>query len=299
MSDSLEQATSRLNNIRAIEPLLSAMRTISLGTWQMALRTLAKFDSFENQLESIMSELIPYVDRKKIQKNLIPIKTPPYTESIILIIGTERGLCGRFNKNLIENSITWIEENGFTTYKIWSMGSRLRKELEKAEIDVDWHQNLPASNLVSYQEVYHLANKIRDQFNLGRINQFFVLSNQISNGGNYNFNVLNCFANQNLDLKNQHSAKGGAWPPPIFETSPESVYNKTIPHILASGLYKTIIKSSAAEHATRFSLMQDAKDNAGEIIAQLYLIINTERKKQITMEMQELASGAGLLEKNQ
>ncbi len=163
------------------------MRTISLGTWQMALRTLAKFDSFENQLESIMSELIPYVDRKKIQKNLIPIKTPPYTESIILIIGTERGLCGRFNKNLIENSITWIEENRFTTYKIWSMGSRLRKELEKAEIDVDWHQNLPASNLVSYQEVYHLANKIRDQFNLGRINQFFVLSNQISNGGNYKF----------------------------------------------------------------------------------------------------------------
>ena len=299
MSDSLERATSRLNNIRAIEPLLSAMRTISLGTWQMALRTLAKFDIFEDHLESVMSEVIPFVDRKKIQKNTLTTKIPQNTGPIILIIGAERGLCGRFNKNLIENSITWIKENGFTAYKIWSMGSRLHKDLEKAEIDIDWHQTLPASNLVSYPEVYHLANKIQEQFNHGLFNQFFVLSNQISIGGNYDFQVLNFLANQNLDLTKEHSSEGDEWPPPIFESSPESVYQQTIPHILASGLYKTFIKSSAAEHATRYSLMQDAKDNAGDIVAKLNLIINTERKKQITMEMQELASGAGLLEKNQ
>jgi F-type H+-transporting ATPase subunit gamma len=298
MSDSLERAVSRLNNIRAIEPLLSALRTISLGTWQMALRTLTKLEIFEDHLESVLSEVFQVIDPKIIQENKPTTKLNHFTESVVLIIGTERGLCGRFNKNLIEKSIIWIKKSGLQNYKIWSMGSRLHKELDKAGINTDWHKTLPSSRLISYPEIYRLTDSFQEQFNLNLFSQLFVLTNQITNGGNNEFQIYKLFPNQDLDYLIKHSAERTEWPPSIFETSPESVYNKTIPHFLASGLYRTFLKSSAAEHATRYNLMQDAKDNASKIVADLNLIINTARKKQITMEMQELASGAGLLEKN-
>ena len=65
---------------------------------------------------------------------------------------------------------------------------------------------------------------------------------------------------------------------------------------IALSFYQVLLKSAAAEHSSRYSLMQDAKDNAEDIVEELNRIINTERKRKITQEMQELASGAGLLD---
>jgi F0F1-type ATP synthase gamma subunit len=58
----------------------------------------------------------------------------------------------------------------------------------------------------------------------------------------------------------------------------------------------SLLKSAAAEHAARFNLMEEAKENADDIIEELRQVINTERKRKITQQMQELAAGAGLLD---
>jgi F-type H+-transporting ATPase subunit gamma len=86
------------------------------------------------------------------------------------------------------------------------------------------------------------------------------------------------------------------WPPPIIETDPKGIYHQIIQNFIASTYYQIVLKSAAAEHAARFNLMQEAKDNADELLQELRSVINTERKRKITQQMQELAVGAGLLD---
>jgi F-type H+-transporting ATPase subunit gamma len=92
-------------------------------------------------------------------------------------------------------------------------------------------------------------------------------------------------------------ASGNRWPPPIIDTDPMSLYARVIEQWTAVQLYKVLLDSSAAEHSTRFQLMESATQNADELVEELTLVIQTARRQQVTQEMAELAAGAGLLEK--
>jgi F-type H+-transporting ATPase subunit gamma len=89
--------------------------------------------------------------------------------------------------------------------------------------------------------------------------------------------------------------QGEAWPPPIVDTDPLSLYATVIEQSTAVQLYGVLLESSAAEHSTRFQLMESATQNADQLTEELTLVIQTARHHEITQEMQELAVGAGLL----
>jgi len=97
-----------------------------------------------------------------------------------------------------------------------------------------------------------------------------------------------------ININSQHN--NPIWPPPIIETDPRGIFNQIIIQKIASIFYQAQLKSIIAENSFRYNLLQEAEDNAGEIIEELKSVINTERKRKITQQMQELASGAGLLD---
>jgi F-type H+-transporting ATPase subunit gamma len=88
---------------------------------------------------------------------------------------------------------------------------------------------------------------------------------------------------------------GEPWPPPVIETDPLSLYARVVEQQTVLNLYGLLLDSAAAEHSTRFQLMEAATQNADQLIAELTLVVQTARQAEITQEMQELASGAGLI----
>ena len=82
----------------------------------------------------------------------------------------------------------------------------------------------------------------------------------------------------------------------IIETDPKGIYTQIIQHFIASSFYQALLQSIIAESSSRFRIMEEAQRNAGEIITTLTQEIQSERKRQITREMQELAAGAGLID---
>jgi ATP synthase F1 gamma subunit len=251
MTDNLERTKSRLDNIQAIEPLLGALRTISMGTWQMALKKLSQIDIYEENLRSVLSEVLDTIDENKSMKFRKNSAKPTIADRIYFMIGTERGLCGKFNKTLIENAKTWISVQKSNSYQIWAMGSRMIRDLERANIPVHWKKSLPASNLITYQETFDFTQNILKQYESYAFNHFIVLSNQIITGGNYEFKTMELLPYQMLFEKNIQFGNENIWPPSIIETPPERIYHQLIQHFLASGFYKILLKSSAAEHSAR------------------------------------------------
>lgn len=296
MTLNFEHAKSRLENISSIEPLLGALRTLSMGTWQMALNKIAQIKEFEENFDDILTEILPSVQKSRFDRSKTEQKAVKIADTIFLIIGTERGLCGKFNETLIDNALNWIKVQDKSSYQIWAMGSRLISKLEQEEIEFSWRQTLPASDLVSYEEAYLITEKWLDQFEDHAFNWFYVLHNQLETGSQNQFNYLQLlpFSRDNLPISQGQGSK--KWPPPIVETDPKGIYRRIVQNYIASNFYLSLLKSAAAEHASRFNLMEEAKENADDIIEELRRVVNTERKRKITQQMQELAAGAGLLD---
>jgi F-type H+-transporting ATPase subunit gamma len=295
MSQNFERAKSRLENISTIEPLLGALRTMSMGTWQMALNKIEKMNAYEDNYNHIIAEILPHIKNTSSKTRGSKENNQKITDTIILLIGTERGLCGKFNEALIEQSMRWLQESDLPSYQIWAMGSRLIRKLEQLEINISWRQPMPASDLMTYQKAYLTTQKWVEQYEAYSFNQFFVLFNQIEKGGQYQFSSSKLLPYEFQGKEAPQEQNSQPWPPPIIETDPVGIYSTIIQHHIAASFYKMTLKSAAAEHAARFNLMEEAKDNAEDIIEELRRIINSERKRKITQEMQELAAGAGLL----
>jgi F-type H+-transporting ATPase subunit gamma len=296
MTLNFEYAKSRLENISSIEPLLGALRTMSMGTWQMALNKISQIKEYEENFDSILMEILPSVKKARFDRRKTDGRPAQIANTIFLIIGTERGLCGKFNETLINNALNWIKDQDKSSYQIWAMGSRLIRKLEQREIDFTWRQTLPASDLFSYGEAFLIAQKWLDQFEDHAFNSFFILHNQLDIGSQYQFECqqLLPFTVDDLPIKKSQDTK--TWPPSIIETDPKGIYRQIVQYYMASNFYLSLLKSAAAEHSARFNLMEEAKENADDIIEELSQVINTERKRKITQQMQELAAGAGLLD---
>lgn len=294
MTQSFEIAKSRFDNISAIKPLLSALRTLSMGAWQMALNKLSKMDQYQDHFIKILAQILPYIKERQIRKHQNGVTNTTNIDTILLIVGTERGLCGKFNQTLAENAVTWLKSQDFPSYEIWAMGTRLIRELERMRIDITWKKSFQTSDASSYQAAYMNAQKWLEQFESYQFNRLMLIYNEM-NRGQIQFSTIQLLPYQ-LDYATQALKTETSWPPPIIESDPTGIYHQIIQHFIASSFYQVLLKSTVAEHSTRYNLMQESIDNAEDIIEELQLIINAERKKQITQEMQELATGAGLLD---
>lgn len=296
MTQSFERAKSRLDNIETIEPLLGALRTISMGAWQKALNDIEKIKLYEENFSHILSIILPKLKSPRLRKPKRITKNPELADNIILIIGTERGLCGKFNENLAEKSLAWISEQNFSTYQIWVVGSRMVRILERMDVDISWRNPLPSSELSTYQQSYLTTQKWLDQYESYAFNNFVILFNQLAKGTDFDFSTFNLLPYEVHHPLSAAKKKEDKWPPPIIETDPKGIYHQIIQHFIASSFLQALLTSAAAEHSARFNLMQEATENAEEIIEDLTRVINTERKRKITQQMQELAAGAGLLD---
>lgn len=294
MSQSFERAKSRLANIQAIQPLLSALRTMSMGSWQMANKKIASLKEYEQTMDHILSEILPNLSLKTSQRNEGSNASENGTDTIYLIIGSERGLCGKFNISLAEKALNFISHEETNTYQVWAMGSRLIRELERLDVHISWRHALPASGLTSYREAYLSTQNWLDLYESYAFNKFVLVYNQLTRGAAYQFTHYQLLPFE-FSLATVQTRDNEHWPPPIIETAPKGIYNQIIQHFIAAGFYQTLLKSAAAEHSARYHLMQEASENAEEIVEELTRVINAERKRKITQEMQELAVSAGLL----
>ncbi len=297
MTDNVERAKSRLENITAIEPLLAALRTISMGMWQIALKRIDQISDYEKEFSDILFEILPKLNNHLRQANKSP-NSPNITDTIILLIGTERGLCSNFNRRLIEKSFDWIKSHHLSSYHIWAMGQRIVQDLERRKVNISWQKSLPTGSLLDYKDAFLLTKDWLAKYETFGFDRFVIMFNQVSKGSQTEFHTLTLFPFEFHLPVTEDDNKKGIWPPSIIETPPEGIYHQIIQHSLAASFYRVLLQSAAAEHSTRYTIMEDAKDNADDIMLELNQVINTERKKKITREMQALAAASGLLDKD-
>jgi F-type H+-transporting ATPase subunit gamma len=207
----------------------------------------------------------------------------------IIVVSSDRGLCGGLNSNLFRKTLTQLME--------W----------DKANIEVDvctigtkafgFFSNLKV-NLVGQvsklgdtphlQDIVGIIKIMLDSYEAGRIDQLYVVSNEFVNTMTQRPTVEQLLPAVACELDENLS---GHWDY-IYEPDARDVLDHLLLRFIESKVYQSLVENNASEQAARMVAMKSASDNAGNLISELQLIYNKARQAAITQEISEIVAGA-------
>jgi F-type H+-transporting ATPase subunit gamma len=298
----LERAQARLENIRSVQPILSALHTISLGSWQAALNQRGRVQGYVERLEALLpsvmahlpSPLSPPRRRGGWSRRGNAASTGGAKITAVLVIGSERGLCGRFNSAIVERAEAYLAEQE-TDVELMALGSRVRRILERRGHQLAWSGALSITALPSLELARDLCCRWLARYEEHGLDAVDLIYNAYRGLGSYEPTVTRLIPPSPPFTPPASGGHRGGEIPVIIETDPLSLYTRVIEQLTATRLYELLLESASAEHAARYELMGAATQNTDRLIAELTLAIQTARQQAITREMQELAAGAGMI----
>lgn len=297
----LERARSRLDNIRSVQPILGALHSISLGSWQAALNQSAKVRRYAEQLMDLLPPLLPHLPAgRPARRFAFPFSSSPVAmderraQVVALAVGSERGLCGRFNAVVVEQAEACVagRAEAGASVELAGLGTRLCRLLQRRGHELAWSVSLSITALPSFDLAFDLTRGWLARYEACQLDAVDVIHNVYRGPGRYEPTVTHLIPPH---LPAGGVANSGEGHLPIIETDPLSLYVRVIEQWAAVSLYGLLLDSAAAEHAVRYALMEAATQNTEQLIAELTLAIQTARQQAITREMQELAVGAGMV----
>jgi F-type H+-transporting ATPase subunit gamma len=318
--EEVERASERLENIRSVKPILNGLRTISLGSWQAALKRRSGVRAYANRLRAMLPLLLPRLQAdqglaERLRERLLQVIPRPGNRTAgretgsrpaharVLVVGSERGLCGRFNVAVVDEAERHLRRQSMKGYHVEmeALGSRAQRVLSRRGHEAASAGTLSVTTLPPISLAFEMARRWLMAYEEQELDTVHLIYNDYRGTGAYEPTVTQLIppqlpTDQAFRSPEGRPAEGASpWPPPIIDTDPMSLYATVVEQWTAVQLYVTLLDSSAAEHSTRFQLMESATQNADQLIEDLTLVIQTARRQEITQEMAELAAGAGLI----
>lgn len=291
MADIDYNAESRLGNLENIEPLLASLRILSLSTMQMAMNRRSHLQAYKNNFFQILSHLLKAVKEKEREKIFQVGKTAG--QSVLVVLGSDRGICGTYNKNLAALTLKW-QKNPNQDQIIYSFGTRLNLALNQSEVIHEDKGSISKGSIPDYHKAHKLVDQWLQAFSEDSIRTVEILSYRKSHRGFYQPEISPLIPNSvHVD---ENIPDFFEWPEPIIEGDPLLLIRRVIDHLTSLNYQELILESIEAENTIRYNLLEEAKENMQELIDSLSLDIQIKKRQKITEQIQELAIGAGLIE---
>ena len=305
---------------KAIEAVLRT-RTYANLSWETVLH-LAQANGTNGSGEKTLHPLLA----KRAEVN--PVKsreagTPQDAESfnrvnkvLIILIASNRGLCGGFNTALINKAVSSIKKHDSLTdfmvmgkkarvvYKYF--GYNITAEFEKEDISTGVSEAMPLAKMAitdflagKYDKVFvAYTDFISATKQLPRVRQLLPVETEKEDkylgvvGKDTRVGVTEEFVREKKESHLEHEEHRHEY---TFEPSPEEVLDQMVPRLVEVQLFQAILESNAAEHSARMAAMHQATEAATDMIDDLTLTYNKARQAGITREIAEISAGAEAL----
>ena len=208
----------------------------------------------------------------------------------VIIMTSDRGLCGAFNTSTLrkfeEMQKQFHKEN--KEVSVIAIGRKAKDYCKNKGIlvDAELHQLIPE---IMFEKGREISEKIVDLYMENHYDEVYLLYSRFISAIKYNLEVEKILP---IKLKREYLSTNREY---IFEPSESELLRRFTPKALNIKLYQALLENTASEHSARMSAMQQASDNAQEMINKLTLKYNRERQAAITQELTEIVGGANAL----
>jgi F-type H+-transporting ATPase subunit gamma len=284
---------TRISSVKSTRQITSAMKMVAAAKLRKAQDKIVRLRPYANKLHEILVGLTrSLVDSE--EDNIYGRKSSP-EKILVVVITSNRGLCGGFNTNVIRETRRVIAEKYQEQYRkgnLWfiAIGKKgfdfLR--LQKQNIlEEDNH----LFNGLTFENVSLVAEKVMEGFVSGRFDRVDLIYNQFKNAAVQNLTNEVFLPVETIPSDN----KAVTVMDYIYEPTKEEIVKELIPKSLKIQFYKAVLDSFVAEHGARMTAMHKATDNASQMIKELTLQYNKARQASITNQILEVVSGAEAL----
>jgi len=287
----LKELKNRISSVKSTRKITSAMKMVAASKLRRAQDLAESSRVYADSLSFILSSL---AGNTKNSSDLPEILTGRENSKISLLIinSSDRGLCGGFNSNLFRNAKNWISEQQEKgkSVKIITVGKKASSFYKKTDLDVIANFDDLNSNDKQLQVSEEIKNKIMELFENNEIDEVSILFNKFVSviAQEPTYQSLIPLSNDEADEEVTDTSNA------VFEFEPDKneLLEYLVPRNFLTQIYRSVLESSASEHAARMTSMDNATRNAGDMIDGLTLTYNRTRQAFITKELIEIISGA-------
>ena len=287
----LKELKNRISSVKSTRKITSAMKMVAASKLRRAQELAESSRVYADSLSFILSSL---AGNTKNSADLPEILTGRENSKISLLIinSSDRGLCGGFNSNLFRNAKKWIsdQQGQGKSVKIMTVGKKASSFYKKTDLDIVASFEDLNSNDRQLQVSEEIKNKIMELFDNNEIDEVYILFNKFVSAISQEPTYQSLIPLSNEETSEDESEANNA----IFEFEPDKneLLEYLVPRNFLTQIYRSVLESSASEHAARMTSMDNATRNAGDMIDRLTLTYNRTRQAFITKELIEIISGA-------
>lgn len=291
---SLKEVRTRITSTISTQQITSAMKMVSASKLRRAQDAIIQMRPYAGKLKEILSNVTSSVSASA---GGIFAKEKPVKNVLLVVITSNRGLCGAFNSNVIKlasrtASEKYGEQKKAGNVQVLAIGKKGADFFKRNNYKI-FSNNSELFDGLNYEKTSVVAETIMKEFVAGKIDAVEIFYNQFKNAASQ---ILT--NEQFLPVakpEQDKTAAKKASPDYIYEPEMEEIVKDLIPKALKIQLYKALLDSHAAEHGARMTSMHKATDNAQEILKELRLTYNKARQATITKEILEIVGGAEAL----
>jgi F-type H+-transporting ATPase subunit gamma len=284
----------RIKSVKNTAQITKAMQLVAAAKMKKAQDQAANGRSYAELLNKILVSL-----KESAEEGVHPFFAPGKgTRTLVVVIATDKGLCGALNTNLLKKVIQagLGEEVDFVTIgrKATQALSRLRKNIVA---------DFPVRDPARFAEVRAIGKMVQDRYLTGDYQQVLVAFNNFINTVSQvptleqllPVNPVTLGGKRNFDEK-AREIDPSELPQYTFEPGAAAVFETVLPQYVNGTLYQMLLEARASEHSSRMVAMKNATDNAKQILKDLTLEYNKVRQAAITNELLEITTAKMALE---
>ncbi len=283
----------RIKNVRNISQVTRAMEMVAASKMRRAQQATLSSRAYAEKAWQVMTSVANQPGRGKFMHPLMEERVS-INNILLILITSDRGLCGGFNLNIIRAAFDFIQRQEKPVQLI-TMGRRGR------DMAARYGKNIVAefsdfSEKPTVLDVSPIAKIVMDDFIAGKADQVYIAYTDF-----VNVLVQKPITRQLLPIQPEaeHVEEAPVATGPsavyLYEPDPETILGSVLPRFTELQLYQALLESVASEHSARMVAMRNATDSAHELIDTLTLEMNKARQAGITKEMLDIVGGAEAL----
>ena len=288
----LKEVRGRIKSVMSTQQITKAMKMVAAAKLRRAQDRMSQMRPYAKRLTTILQNVSSGADAELVGSYGVEREV---NKVMIVVVTSDRGLCGPFNSNILKTTVQHINENYRSMAKrknltILPIGRKAFDYFRKRDYEVDATYFELFSSL-DFENVREAAAYVMKKYDKGAFDRVEIIYNEFKNVAQQIIQV-----EQFLPIPPREVEEGKPSQIDfIYEPSKEFLIKEIVPKSLKVQFYKALLESNAAEQGARMTAMDQASENADELLKGLRLTYNRTRQAAITKEILEIVGGAEAL----
>lgn len=289
---STQEFRKRIKSVNNTRTITRAMEMVASVKMQKAVRNILEARTY---IQTAWNVIELFKQKKPADFKHSFLRSQPVGKTAVILISSDRGLCGSFNSDVLKKILAYSSENEKSDLDIIAVGKFSVKICQKLKLNMVAEFS-GFENEIDYEEITPVAKLVMDDYLAKKYGKIVVIYSHFVSSL-----AQTPVVKQILPVEPEHIDNPEIWEEKapefwnveyVFEPDIKTMLDQILPQFIRMQIFGAILESGASEQSARMVAMKNATDSAGDIISDLTLTYNTVRQDNITREIAEISGAA-------